>query len=359
MKYPRSLSILGVGLLAPLLAPARAPTPAPLSASEAATLDRNVIITTIISLRVRPRVAARIEEEVDMLNQKFSLEGGYYKDTGHRLRLQLGLKGLDETGSTMLQVCDGKVLWEYQNILDMKNYRCRRITTILERLEDPMLGDHFRAQVATSLGFGGPEGLLVGFLDKVAFDQFAVEMIDDVETYVMGGTWNDRSGLTGAGNRPLSPTAPLPHYIPSKIKLFVAKATLWPYKIEMLGGPPDMIPEGTREVGPDGRPIGQQRKPPKVDPSRIVLKYTLLPESAIEPEKHFHFDIPRDAGNVFDDTAKFLAELETVIQIEVNRKKAEAAKEESDQPPLKASPLEVINRDIDTTGDARDSSTPR
>jgi len=42
-----------------------------------------------------------------MLNQKFSLEGHYYKDTDHRVRLQLKLKGLGDTGSTMLQVSAG------------------------------------------------------------------------------------------------------------------------------------------------------------------------------------------------------------------------------------------------------------
>ena len=72
-----------------------------------------------------------------MLNQKFKLEGNYYKDTGHRIRLQLKLVGLGDTSSTMLQVCDGKVLWDFQKVLGMQSYRKREITPILKKLEDP------------------------------------------------------------------------------------------------------------------------------------------------------------------------------------------------------------------------------
>jgi len=342
MPYFRTIPIITLGLLTPLLAPAQTPAPAPVPASDSATSAQNVFTETINKLRLRERIAARIEQDVDMLNQKFSLEGNYYKDSGHRVRIQLDLKGLGDAGSTVLQVCDGKVLWEFKKVLNMQSYRRRDILPILKRLEDPNLDETFRGLVITQLGFGGPEALLAGFQKAVKFDQFAVETIDGVESFVLGGTWKDRAGLMGPNSRPLSPTAPLPSYIPSNIRVFVDKANSWPYRIEMIGNAPSMLQEDVREVGPDGRPIpiGVKKAAPRVAPSRITLKYTLLPDSQIEPEKQFSFQPPRDAANqVEDDTEKFLADLDQFIQLESNRKKAEAAKAEGEQPILKA-PIE-------------------
>ncbi len=336
MPYLRLIPILALTLLVAVVArgqqapaPDQAPAPAPeLAASESSKLANNVLTEAIIKLRLRERIAARITQVVDMLNQKFRLDGVYYKDTGHRLRLQLDLSGLGDTTSTMLQVCDGKVRWDYQKVLNMQTYRRLDITPIFKRLEDPILDDQFRGTIISNLGFGGPEAMLVGLQKTIAFDQFADEVFDSVPTYILGGKWKDRAGLLGPNDRPISPTAPLPPYIPSNVRVFIAKDTLWPYRIEMIGNAPSMLQEDTRQIGPDGRPVGVKKAPPKVDPSKIVLNYTLLPETEIKPGEHFVFATPRDAANLIDETDQFLAQLDQYIQMETTRKKTEAAKGE-------------------------------
>jgi hypothetical protein len=202
MPYSRLIPTLAVGLLVPLVAwaqaPAPAPAPAPVPASQPPNFAENVITETIIKLRLRDRIAAEIVQIVNMLNQEFSLEGHYYKDTDHRVRLQLKLKGLGDTGSTMLQVSDGKVLWDYQSVLGMQpNYRRRDISQILKRLQDPALDDVFRNMITTQLGFGGPEAMITGLQTAIKFDQFAEEKVDGVDSFVVGGTWKDRSRLMG------------------------------------------------------------------------------------------------------------------------------------------------------------------
>jgi hypothetical protein len=338
MPYSRLFPTLVVGLLVPLVAWAQAPAPAP----ESPNFAENVLTDTIIKLRLREKIAAEIDQVVDMLNQKFSLEGKYHKDTDHRVRLQLKLVGLGDTGSTMLQVCDGKVLWDYQSVLGMApNYRRRDVSQILKRLQDPALDDVFRNIITTQLGFGGPEAMLAGLQKAIKFDQFAEEKVDGVDSFIIGGTWKDRTGLMGPNDRPLAPTARLPPYIPSNVRVFIDKATSWPYRIEMIGNAPLMLEDDTRQVGPDGRPIGVKKAPPKVDPSRITLKYKLLPVTEVKPEL-FVFSAPADASsaNLVDDTEQFLNGLDRVIQDVIAQKKTEAAKAEGG-PLLKAPPIEV------------------
>ncbi len=343
MPYSRTLPALIFALILPLTGLAQDPaqTPAsPAPPTDSAAPAQHVLTETINRLRARPKIAAKIVEDVDMLNQKFRLEGNYYKDAGLRVRFELSLKGLGDANSTMLQVCDGKTLWEFNKVLNMQSYRRREIVPILEKLKDPILDDAFRALVNTQLGFGGPEALLMGFRDKVKFDQFSVEAVDGVESFILGGTWKDRKGLMGMNDRPLPDTAPLPSYIPSNIRVFVDKVNLWPYRIEMIGNAPSMLQEDTRAIGPDGRPVGVKKAAPKVDPSRVTLRYTLIPEDPADFAKQFTFQPPREAANqVEDDTEKFLTNLDQYIQMETNRKKAEAAKAESDQPLLKT-PIE-------------------
>ncbi len=345
MPYSRSIPSLLVGLLVPLFALAQAPAPPPavVPPVDSAGFAQNVLTDTLIKLRLRERIAAKIEQKVSMLNQEFGLEGAYYKDTGHRVRLQLDLHGLGDAGSKMLQVCDGKVLWDFQKVLNMQNYRRRDLTPILKRLADPAIDDYFRNQVVTRLGLGGPEALLFGFQEKVKFDQFADEAVDGVPSYILGGTWKDRAGLMSQDARPLPPTSPLPPYVPSNIRVWIDKATSWPYRIEMIGNAPSLLQEEARAIGPDGRPVGVKKAPPKVDPSRITMKYTLLPLTEIN-DALFVFSAPRDSTNLIDDTDQFMAGLDQFIQLEANRRKAEAAaKNEGDQQPLKVDPIDVTN----------------
>ena len=318
-------------------APAPAPTPVPPGAPTA----EQYLDDATIKVRLMERIAASIEQKVEMLNQNFKLVGNYYKDTGYRMRLQLKLEGLGDTGSTMLQVCDGKILWDYQQVLKMQSYRKREITPILKKLEDPILDEFFRGAIISNLGFGGPEAMMTGLKKAVNFDQTSIDKLDVdgtiLDVVIIGGKWRDRTGLMGPNDRPLAPTAPLPPYVPSNVRMYLG-INGWPYKIEMIGEASSILLEDTRAIDPSsGRPVGQPRKPPKVDPSKVTLNYRLLPISEIS-EALFVFSAPSDvaATNVKDETEEFLAMLDQYIQSETNRKKAEAAKAEGESlPPIR------------------------
>ena len=299
-----------------------------------------------VQIRERLRIAAKVEMDVDMLNQKFKMEGNYYKDEtdplNRRMRLQLNLIGLGDTDSKMLQVCDGKVLWDFQQVLNMQSYRKREIVPILKKLDDPALDASFKIMITSSMGFGGPEAMLSGLRKSVGFDQIGDATLDGLDVVVIRGTWRDRANLLGPNERALPPTADLPSYIPKNVAVYLGKLDGWPYKIEMIGRAP-LLMEETREFDPvTRRPIGRPIKPPKVDPTRVTLRYTLLPTTEITPGL-FNFEAPANvaATSVKDDTKEFLDGLDQYIQMELAKKKVEAAKAEGDQTLLKAKPIDV------------------
>jgi hypothetical protein len=341
MPYARIIPAVVLGLLVPLFSQAQAPAPVP----DVKTAAENQLEAAIIKVRLMKQIAASIEQDVDMLNQKFKLEGHYYKDFSapaiFLVRLQLKLEGLGDTGSTMLQVSDGKVLWDFQKVLKMQVYRKKDILPIMKKLDDSNLDIYFKSLVVSNLGFGGPEAMMTGLSRAVKFDQVDSKVIDGVEVWDLGGTWIDRSKLLGMNDRPLPPTAQLPPYVPSTIHVFVGKENGWPYQIVMTGNTPTKILEDTRAIDPvSGRPVGVKKAPPKVEPSRITLLYKLRPISEINPSL-FKFSPPADVSpaSVQDDTEQFLTSLDQLIQSETNRKKAEAAKVAED--PVIKGTLEV------------------
>ena len=349
MPYMRLFPAVIISCLVPLVTLGQAPTPAPAPAAvpQATPSAENFLDDATIKLRVMARIAATIEQEVDMLNQKFKLVGHYYKDTGFRMRLQLKLEGLGGSDSTLLQVCDGKVLWDYTQVLKMQRYIKREIAPIFKKLDDANVEPAFRDAIIADMGFGGPEAMLTGLKKAVKFDQVSMDKLEVdgalIDVVKIGGTWRDRSLLLGPNDRPLPPTAPLPPYVPYNVWIFIGPNG-WPYKIEMIGKVPTILLEDTRAIDPtSGRPIGQPRKPPKVDPSKVTLTYKLLPVSEISAGL-FAFSAPSDAAatNLKDETEEFLARLDQYFQVEASRKKAEAAKAEKDEgetlPPIKVRP---------------------
>jgi hypothetical protein len=339
MPYARIVPAVILGLLFPLsclgqpLAPAQGPAPAaPAPVPEGPTIAENILDASTIKVRLMTQIAASIDQKVDMLNQQFKLEGKYYKDfskpNDFKVRLQLQLVGLGDTGSTMLQVSDGKVLWDFQKVLKMQIYRKKEILPIMTKLNNSGLDIFFQSLVISNLGFGGPEAMMTGLRKAVRFTENSEEKLDGVDVYVLTGTWVDRSKLVGPNDRPLPPNAPLPPYVPSTVKIYIGKENGWPYKIVMVGKNATEVPQDTRATDPvTGRPVGIKKAPPKVDPTDITLLYKLLPLTELKPGL-FVFEPPADvpASSVKDETEEFLAQLDLLIQSETARKKAEAAK---------------------------------
>ena len=271
--------------------------------------------------------AANIEERVDMLNQHITLTGQSFKAPNYRVYFRLTLRGLPDSAGTTLQVCDGETLWDYQVILESQVYHKFSVKPVMERLNSPDLDPKMRDQFKEGMGFAGPETLLTGVRRLFRFNQEKEEgKIGDKPVWILRGEWKDRRGLTGPDQRQLNATGMLPPYIPKLVVLYLGKDDGWPYKLELLGQAPSTVYD-TRKVGPDGRKVGSRSSIETIAPTKIILEYTDVKLNPALDASQFAFQAPSSVP-VEDGTEMIVKQLDSVIAMQSERKKAEAAKKE-------------------------------
>jgi len=338
MPKIRTRTAFGVAaILLPLAAwaqtpPAPGPGPvAPAAATPAepptdAEKDIDAAVKQMAALR---SVATDVLQTVEMLDQKFEVFGRYLKAPNRRVYLSLKVRGLpDSSNSTLLQVCDGQTLWEYQEVLDSKVCQKLDVAQVLEKLRSGDIDTQVRDYVNSRLGLAGPEELLTGLRRSVKFVQKSEGTLDGKAVWVFRGDWRSREGLVGPNQQPMPALAPLPAYMPSVVTLSIGKDDGWPYKVMLQGRKPTVVID-TRGRGPDGRPIGSKSSIQDVTPTKIALEYKnvkLNPELSID---EFVFQPPPDV-RTDDNTQQFVASLDQAIQMRAAQKKVEAAKAGAD-----------------------------
>jgi outer membrane lipoprotein-sorting protein len=346
MPKNRILPALGIAALIPLVAwaqppsapaPPGTPLPAPVVApdppTEAEVEATKELDTAIAKVAALKSVSADVAQSVDMLDQNFVIKGRYLRAPNHRIYLRLDVLGLIDADGTMLQVCDGEVLWDYRKILDSQYYAKIGVAQVFEKLASPDLDAAIRAQVVTSLGFSGPEQLLIGLKKAVKFDQKEAATVDGREVWILRGEWRSREGMLGPNQQPLPATAPLPAYVPSFVVLTIGKDDGWPYKVRLVGRRPSVVMD-TRKVGPDGRLVGSRSSIQEVKPTEVELTYTNVKLNAELNVEEFAFQPPPGA-RVDDSTQAIVQMLDQAILQSAAKRKAEAAK--ADDPLLKQS----------------------
>ena len=200
------------------------------------------------------------------------------------------------------------------------------IKPIFERLNSPDIDPTTRDQILNQMGFAGPDILLVGLRKAVRFDQKEEDTLNGKAVWVLRGTWRNRNGLVGPDQRPLPATGPLPAFVPSLATLYIGKDDGWPYRLDLLGKVPTIL-QDTRRVGPDGKPLGSRSSMEKVDASEIRLVYSNVQlDKTVRPEE-FAFQAPPNS-TVEDNTELLIKGLDQAIQVQVMKKRAEAARQE-------------------------------
>jgi outer membrane lipoprotein-sorting protein len=322
MPNHRIVLTLAVAVALPLLALAQTPPPgqappAPPTPAEL-TLD-----AAIEKLKAITSVRADIRQDVDMLGQKFSVVGQYLKGADYRVRLQLTIEGLPDTEGQMLQVCDGKVLWDYSKILGQEYFSRMEVLKVLDRLNSPEFDETMRSYyVQQKFGLSGPQALLEGLRQSAKFDTQEEGDLDGKAVWILRGRWSDMSPLG------LGPMAPIPSYVPSVISVWVGKEDGWPYQVVMQGKKrPDIAAERKIQLGPDGRPVGSIVKQDNEPLSRFSLRYENVELNPTLSATEFFFTVADSvAQNVRDTTSENLAELDNIAKFIATQKQMEAAK---------------------------------
>ncbi|MDR3621454.1 MAG: hypothetical protein P4L85_19040 [Paludisphaera borealis] len=320
-------------------APAASPGATAEAPAEPPTEAERLIDAAIKKIAAVKSVSADLQQNVKMLGQKFEIKGRYLKAPASKVYLKMSISGLPGSTGTMLQVCDGEVLWDYQQILEAQEYRRLSVKPIFERLNSPDIDPVMRDQVLGGLGFAGPETLLLGLRKSIKFDQKEEGDWQGMPVYILRGTWRNREGLIGPDQQPVRPIGWLPAYVPSQANLYIGKENGWPYKLELLGkvASPVMNAESNRRRGPDGRIQGRPNDEKPEPPSEILLIYSNVQlNPTIRPEE-FAFQAPANA-NVQDNTEVITKTLDNAINMQAMQKRAEAAKKEGS---VLEQPLEI------------------
>ena len=268
-------------------------------------------------------ISADIAQEVKMLNQDFKIQGRYLRAPGTRLRMDLSVVNLPDTQAKILQVCDGEILWEYQQVFEAKFCNKKNIKQILEKLNAPELDVETRERATVQLGLAGPEAMLMGLRKAIKFTHMEEGTLDGKPVIIAEGIWRDRTGLVGPDQQQVPLMGQLPPYIPSFAKLYLGKEDYWPYKLSLAGKPASLV-KSPLEKGPDGKPRARPVDD-KVPPTNIVLSYTNVRFDAPVNPDDFKFTPPVEIP-AEDHTVAIVGSLEQAIKVRGAMQKAETPK---------------------------------
>lgn len=308
------------------------------SATDPPTEAERTLDNAIRKIKGLKSVSAKVRQDAEILDQKFQLDGVYRRAPGNRVFFQLGLKGLGKATGTMLQVCDGRTLWDFQEVLGTRSVRKTDIAKVLTKLQDPLFDSTIKEQILGGLGFSGPDALLAGLRKSFRFDQKQETTLDGQSAWLLRGNWNDFAALSKPGQPPLPPTVNLPPYVPSFVSLWIGKESGWPLKVEMLGKTPSLLGQvETRRPDAKGVTVpGSTKSAPKakvqvpasaqVQRSKLTLTYSDVSLDETLDPADFAFEAPRDA-NVLDSTEEILNGLDQYLLSLAAQKKAESARE--------------------------------
>jgi outer membrane lipoprotein-sorting protein len=292
-------------------------------AEEPPTEQERYIDLAIKKIAQIKTVSADVTQDVKMLNQDFKIQGRYLRAPGTRFRMDLNVVGLPDTQAKFVQVCDGEILWEYQQFFETKLCSKKNIKLILEKLSSPDLNAEIRETATVQIGLAGPEALLMGLRKSIKFDHMEDGTLDGKPVVILEGKWRDRTGLVGPDKQQVPLLGQLPPYIPSLARLYLGKDDSWPYRVNLVGVPINQLTMPL-EKGPDGKP---RPKPvaDKVTPTSIVLIYSNVTFDTPVSLDEFKFDPPREIQTE-DVTEAILGQLDQAIKVSSAMNKAEAAK---------------------------------
>jgi outer membrane lipoprotein-sorting protein len=191
-------------------------------------------------------VAATIVETVTVADRSFKAEGRYLqtglKPSDWRLRLELVVK-IGETEGSLLEVCDGGVLWTRTEIefSKKKDRKDRKETTVTRRDVGQIMSaarkstdEKMQSELIASLGLGGLPALIAAVEKDMKFAPVVKEeTLRDRPVYAIQGTWTNEytAKLRESGRGAQSLLLAL---LPDSLRLSIDRETGVPLRILYL-----------------------------------------------------------------------------------------------------------------------------
>lgn len=177
-------------------------------------------------------IKAKIIENVAISDRRFKAEGVYLQGSNLRLRLELTVKAGSLTG-TILEVCDGQVLYTQYSLGDTPRITRRDVKQILEATKTATKNPE--SQLVAELGLGGLPALLASVEQAMKFAKTREETIDGQTFTVLEGAWGkDFMDQWKAVNKKAER---LPEHIPDSVRIYLDSKTLLPRRFVYLKQP--------------------------------------------------------------------------------------------------------------------------
>lgn len=262
----------------------QSPQPAsPAAADEQEAASRQYLAQARDRLAAYRSIHADLRETVSIGARPFKAVGSYLQGRDGKLRVEFQVTIGDSLQGTLLQVCNGQLLWTRWNIGEESQITRRDIQEIQRALQQ---GPNFaNAQLLSDLGLGGIKALLASIEENMQLDAAKEIEIDGTPFIVIHGTWNPEL-LEQMGIPRDAAEEPLPGYLPDSVRIYLQKDNLFPRRIMYLKRHP------TEELV---RPL-------------VTLDFVNIQLNPTVDEADFEYEPPDDVPQI-DDTKEFIDQI--------------------------------------------------
>ncbi|MCH9656743.1 MAG: hypothetical protein K0U86_17010 [Planctomycetes bacterium] len=179
-------------------------------------------------------IRAQITETVQIGPKPFVISGSYLQGNNLKLRLEFQVQSHKKNGKpvgTLVEICDGQVLWTEHTIKGTSRVTRRDVQAILKHAE---LNPNSRPNMLVAeLGLGGLPGLLAAIQKNMTFQSVAEKTVNGKTLTVLNGSWSDQFLAQWNGGN-ANAAVQLPPYVPDAIRIYLDPQTLFPRRIVYL-----------------------------------------------------------------------------------------------------------------------------
>ena len=222
-------------------------------------------------LRKHSSVKADVEHTVSIGNQQFRATGRYL-NRGSKLRLEYVVKPDQGADGSLIEVCDGKVLWSLMTLGSTKRVTHRDVQQIkaaaasMKNVPDTVL--------TAELGLGGLTALFASLERTMTFDLMKPVEVEGRSRTVVQGQW--KSSVSSRWKRKADD--PLPVYIPDMVRIYVDSTTLFPERIVYLKKQTEKDKKSPRAL------VSFQFRNVELDTMIDDQEFTFVPPEDVVPE---------------------------------------------------------------------------
>jgi outer membrane lipoprotein-sorting protein len=193
-------------------------------------------------------VSATVVETVTLFDRSYKAEGKYLQRTAPRpnewnMRLELRIK-IGESAGSLLEVCDGEVLWTRTDI-DFGKKRERRekkettltrrnvaeIMSAARKLGDPKN----ETTLIASFGLGGLPALIAAIEQDMKFNaEMKQETLRERPVTVVSGVWTETFAAKLRGQGAAGAPSLLPAFVPDAVRLYIDRESGFPHRVMYL-----------------------------------------------------------------------------------------------------------------------------